>query len=220
MRKKLIFLCLLTSVIPQLSAQERFEPKIFNWSFNITSNLLLSDPSSSLKNIMLQSGLIHGPTSVKPIMPVRFEAARYINKNISFGINAGSSFLIKTDTWGLNRANIDFKTNTISTIISYNYRNLLFLGGGPSYNFMSIYIPSNLGYLRDFKFGLGALASVEYPRKTNVYAKVNLLYNFLGKVDAGIIYLGQHSGSYYSEVNAKNLNMNYLQFSFGIGIRM
>lgn len=220
MSKKLIFLCVLTSVIAQLSAQERIRDSHFNWSFNLSSNLLLSGPSSSLKNIMLKSGLMNGPTSVKSRMPFRLEAARYINKNISVGINAGSSFLVKTDTWGLNRANIDFTTNTISTIISYNYRNLLFLGSGPSYNFISIYIPSSVGYSRYFKIGLGVLSSVEYPRKTKVFAKLNLLYNLIGKVDAGIIYLGQHSGSYYSEVNARNLNMNYLQLSFGIGIRI
>jgi hypothetical protein len=220
MSRKLIFLCVLTSLIPQLSAQEIIGDKYFNWSFNISSNLLLSGPSSSLKNIMLKSGLMNGPTSIKSRMPFRFEAARYINNNISVGINVGSSFLVKTDTWSFNRANIDFKTNTISTNILYNYRNFLFLGGGPSINFISIYIPSNLGYSRYCKIGMGALASIEFPRKTKIYAKLNLQYNLVGRVDLGKIYLGQHRGSYYSEINGNNLSMNYLQLSFGFGIRI
>jgi len=81
---------------------------------------------------------------------------------------------------------IYFKTIVINPLISYNYKDVIIIGLGPALNDISYFhsTGSSITDGRDFfKPGLIIKSSLEYPKSSRAYVRIEMQYNFGSAID-------------------------------------
>ena len=217
MRKKLIMLFGFALCTLQNNAQIQSATVPLKWDLKLSIGFGVNNPT--VKDFT-NDGL--WPTSAISSfynhIPWNLEVKRSLAKNVLSGISItergfeGTFFTQKQK----------FNSTGISPIILYNLKDFFLIGGGPSVYLVrhkDFNTNSKLVYNMP-KIGFELTSSFRFPQKSRFYSQIDAGYNYMKRIkkfeftnvtaepDDDILL-------YY----ARNINMSYLYFGIGIGIR-
>jgi hypothetical protein len=211
----LLFLC----SAPVLS-QTGSDRKMIIWDINFTSGGVTGGPGNDMNNFLIDAGHNYSCHTVNRL-PVVFSTYLSMTRNLRIGLNL-SMFdqYLKPEYFNTL---CSFKSIAISPLISYNYRNLIFLEAGPALNSISYYHSTGSSLNDDVKFmnpGFTFKSALEFPRKTKLYIRMEMQYSYAGEIDPRFSIENRYRQYMFTTLQADNLPMSYFYYGIGLGFRL
>jgi len=231
MKRISILFILLTLNGGLIFSQEKSIKKIFKWNLSFTAGKYLGGPAHSLERAMIISGfnapstsmfthkVINYPWTESTLFPGSwsFEVTRSINKNLVGGIclnrTEPAEIFGHAGSGSAQYLDITIKVKSISPVIMYNLNNCLFIGGGPSLNYIYSRTDIYYGFHSKSTIGLMLKSSINIPAKGRIFVKAEMQGRLAGKQKIGPFDV---NGAVFPE---SKINLNYLYFGIGAGIR-
>jgi hypothetical protein len=200
------------------------------WKFSFTWGGTLGGPCK-----VMDEKLLHYGIGMKWIPETRnsyafsAETEYLLTKSLYVGLiftNAHKELFNKLiNTNGDSYKNFEFGTKSITSIISFKYRNHIFIGAGPALNIFSYYHPNyNAPFYdaNDFvKFGFAVKSSIMYPAKKRLYMKLDMLFNFGSKIDPVYTLVGSGFSQFATRsVRLKDFPVQYFYIGAGLGFKL
>lgn len=192
--------------------------KEVKWDFSLTSGGIIGGPCNPMRESLLHYG-IDNELEVETTnnLPLVFEAGWRINKYLRLSLNTN---LLHQE---MGKIKIYFNTIVINPLLSYNYRDFIFIGAGPALNAVSYshtFMSAHDG--RDFfKPGLIVKSSVEYPKTGSVYLRIEMQYNYGSRIDPVYTIVGVGTSQTLSRsVRLDPFPVNYFYAGIGLGFRL
>jgi hypothetical protein len=218
---KILFLLLLSE--PALSQQEP-GIKTTKGDFSFSTGFVIGGPSHIMNKILLNAGYSYSSNfQTKKYLPIEFEITTAIKSNLRLGISIcqfNQDLVLKTS----EQIDCSFKTLIINPLISYSYKDCIFLNAGPSINTISYYHPTDFSLTNDEKYmnlGFTLKSILRFPKKTRVYLQFEAHYCFGGIINPNYSVENSPPSSQYTVTtyHADNLHMNFIYIGIGLGIR-
>jgi opacity protein-like surface antigen len=217
--KNIIFLIsFLILTTASLFSQVNSNDKQFKWNIEFTGGQLIGGPNQDLKTAVIEEGYT-SDLVLNNKLSWSVDANRRIISNLRFDLVMSTSqcnmnFKIGNAEWLISK----FRITTISPLLIYNFRDFIFIGGGPGIYLIRYLWYDYMGQDGNYhKLGLLLKSTLEFPRKTRFFAKVDFQYRYIGSINnVPFSWQGRHGEIYYQ---SDKIGMNNIYFGFGIGIR-
>jgi len=193
--------------------------KEVRWNFSLTTGGIIGGPCNPMRESLLHYG-IDNELEVETTnnLPLVFEAGWRISKYLRLSLNMN---LLHQE---MEKIKIYFNTIVINPLISFNYRDFVFIGLGPALNAISYSHPtfSMVTEGGDYiKPGLILKSSVEYPKSTKAYLRVEMQYNYGSKIDPVYTIVGVGTSQTLSRsVRLDPFPVSYFYAGIGLGFRL
>jgi hypothetical protein len=195
------------------------------WDFDLTTGGIIGGPCDPMLQKLLRNGINNSYESkTSNQLPVDFEANYAISKYFRLGLNIN---MLRQDLkWGGCECadNFYFKTIAANFLISFNFRDFIFIGAGPALNSIMYYhqqIMSATDGKDFFKPGLIIKSSVEFPKKTKVHFRFEVLYNYGAKIDPAYTIVGVGTSQTATRrIRLDDFPVNYFYAGIGLGFRL
>jgi hypothetical protein len=218
---KLFFTIVILFSTPVISlfSQNATDSGMIKWDFSLTTGGIIGGPCNPMRESLLHYG-IDNELEVETMnyLPIVFEAAWGIRKYLRLSLNMN---ILHQE---MGKIKINFNTIVINPLISYNYRNFISIGLGPALNAISYSHPtfSMVNEGRDFiKPGLIVKSSLEYPKSTKAYLRIDMQFNYGATIDPFYTIIGVGISQTASRsVRLDPFPVNYFYAGIGAGLRL
>lgn len=219
MKLFLAIIVFISSPVISLFSQNATDTGMIKWDFSLTTGGVIGGPCISMRESLLHEGIDNElEVETKNYLPIVLEAGWGINKYLRLSLNM--NFLHQE----MEKIGISFNTIVINPLISFNYRDFVFIGLGPALNAISYSHPtfSMVTEGGDYiKPGLILKSSVEYPKSTKAYLRVEMQYNYGSKIDPVYTIVGVGTSQTASRsVRLDPFPANYFYAGIGLGFRL
>lgn len=224
MRQFLTIVFILAVFNLSVSSQPEREIRITKWDFDIATGGIIGGPSQRMLTKLWHSGRgLDWDVQTKTTFPLVIGADRRINNFLRLNLSA-SLFQQNLVHNKYEYTEYNFKMATIGPSISYNYRDLLFIGAGPALVYTDYYHPTGSSIYDDETYleaGFTAKTFVEFPRDSRIHLRGEIQYNYFRTINSMYTIVGVGPSQYATRlIRIKNLHLNYFYFGLGLGIRL
>jgi hypothetical protein len=219
MRSPVLIVIILSIFSSFCYSQENSDIKIARWNFSLTTGGIIGGPCNPMRESLLHYGIDNElEVEKKNNLPLVFEAGWGINKYLWLSLNMNILYQ------EMEAININFNSIVINPLISYKYKDFIFIGLGPALNAIS-YFHSTASSITDgrdfFKPGLIIKSSLEYPKSSRAYVRLEMQYNFGAAIDPVYTVVGVGTSQYSSRsVRLDPFPVNYFYAGIGLGFRL
>ena len=223
--RSLIFIVIIISIFSAYCfSQDNSEIRIAKWDFSLTTGGIIGGPCDPMRENLLHYGIDNElEMKTKNYLPFAFEANFAINKYLRLGLNMN---MLHQDMEWVDYDFVEYHFNTIviNPLLSFNYKNFVFIGAGPALNAISYSHPTNSSFTegKDFiKPGLIVKSSLEYPKITRAYLRIEIQYNYGATIDPVYTIVGVGTSQYSTRsVRLDDFPVNYFYAGIGFGVRL
>ena len=223
MRQFLTIVFILAVFNLSVYSQPEKEIRTTKWDFDIATGGIIGGPSQRMLVKLWHSGQgLDWDVQTKTTFPLVIGADRRINNFLRLNLSA-SLFQQNLVHSKYEYREYNFKMATFTPSISYNYRDLFFIGAGPALVFTDYYHSTASSMFDEGKYleaGFSVKTFLEYPRRTRVNFRAEVQYNYFRTINSQYTIVGVGISQYASRaIPIYNLHLNYFYFGFGLGVR-
>lgn len=223
--RQLTVVIIILSVLPFCGfSQKDSDFRVIKWDFSLTTGGIIGGPCNPMRENLLHYGIDNElDMKTKNYLPVVFEAGLGIKEYLRLSLNMN---MLHQDMERIEYGIVEYHFNTIviNPLISFNYRNFIFIGVGPALNAISYSHPtfSSVTEGRDFiKPGLIVKSSLEFPKKTRAYLRIEMQYNYGATIDPVYTIVGVGISQTASRsVRLDDFPVNFFYAGIGVGFRL
>jgi hypothetical protein len=223
---KHILFSILLSVIILINgfSQKDSETRITKWDFSLGTGGIIGGPCKAMDEKLLKLGIgMAWDARTKYFPPVVFEVNRRINNYLKLGLNFSR---FQQDLEWRNAPSetlYGFEIMALNPLISFNYKDFVYFGAGPTFNSIFYYQGNRSQYSGNgphLGIGVTVKSFLEYPRKTRIHLRLEMQYSYGGEIS-------DHYSDYIwpyptriTNIPIRNLKVNYFYGGIGLGVRL